>query len=261
MATNTARKKLELPAQKREVFGKKLRKVRIEGNIPGNIYGPQFKSLAVSVNVKDFNRTFKVAKETGIIYLKVDKEEHPVLIKHIQYHPVSHIILHIDLRKVDLKQKIETEVPVKIVGESPAVAQKGGVLLTQLDHILVEALPADIPHEIAVDISPLVEIGQEIKVADLPKSTNYTVKEEPEKLVVSIIAHKEESLVAETTTVAPEITEEKPVEEGGEEGAAPAAEGKEDKGKKEPTEAKGKEDQKPAEKAPESKDAKKEEKK
>ncbi len=252
--------KLSLEAIKREIFGKKLRKMRKDGKIPANIYGPGFKSLSITLDNKDFNKVYRVAEETGIIYLNVDKQEIPALIKNVQIHPVLHLLLHVDFRKVDLTQKIETQVPIKIVGESPAVKEKGGVLLTQADEVTVEALPQDIPHEVGVDVSKLTEIGNEIKISDLPKNDKYNLKDEADKVVISIIAHKEESLAPETTSAAPEVLTEKPAE--GEEGAeaAPAEEGKEKKGAPEGKQAQGKEE-KPAEKAPAAKEAKKEEKK
>lgn len=204
--------KLQLGAEMRTLFGKKLRKFRHEGKVPANVFGPNYKSRSISVELKNFSKAYKVAEETGIIYLNVDKEELPVLIRGVQRHPISHKILHVDFRKIDLTQKIETEVPVKIVGESEAVVQKGGVLLTQMSAVRVESLPEDIPHEIEVDISRLKEIGTEIKVGDLPKSNKYTVKEDEAKVVVSVIAHKEESLVAETAVAEPEVITEAPKE-------------------------------------------------
>ena len=226
-------KKLHLKADKRTIFGKNLKKIRYEGKLPANIFGPGFKSQSISLDVKDFRRIYKTAKETGIIYIKLDSTDIPVLIRSIQKHPVSGELLHVDLRKIDLKQKIEAKVPIEILGESPAVTQKGGVLLTQLNEITVEALPEDIPQKISITITGLVEIGNEIKIADLPKSDKYLIKDDPTKIVLQVIVHKEESLVAETApTAAPEVIEEKPEEgvEGAEavEGAEKPAEGKEE---------------------------------
>ncbi len=259
--------KLQLDAQERKVFGKKLKKLRREGQVPGNIYGPDFKSQAVTLALKDFRRIYKTAQETGIVYLRLGKQELPVLIKNVQSHPVSDSLLHVDFRKIDLKQKIETQVPVKIMGESSAVEQKAGVLLTQVDEITVEALPENIPHVIEVDVSKLNEIGDEIKISGLPKSDKFEIKEETDKTIVSVIAHKEESLVAETATKEPEIIEEvkegeeAAVEEGAE--AAPPAEGekpkeKPEQQKAEQTKEKPPEVQKPSSaKAPEGKPEKK----
>ena len=220
--------KLQLDAKKRDVFGKKLKKVRIAGMLPGNIFGPDFKSQSITVDVKEFRRIYNTAKETAVVYIKTDDKETPVLIRGVQKHPVTNLLLHVDFRKIDLSQKIETKVPVVVIGEAPAVTQKNGVLLTHLNDVTVEALPDQIPSNIEVDISSLIEIGSEIKVSGLPKSDKYTIKEDLEKPVVSVIEHKEESLVAETTpTGEPEIIEQKAegeeVVEGEEGKAAPEA--------------------------------------
>lgn len=247
--------KLQLDASERKVFGKKLKKLRREGQLPGNIYGPDFKSQAVILALKEFRKIYKTAQETGIVYLRLGKQELPVLIKNVQTHPVSDSLLHIDFRKIDLKQKIVTQVPVKIIGKSPAIEQKGGVLLTQVDEITVESLPENIPHAIEVDVSNLNEIGAEIKISNLPKSDKYEIKEEVDKTIVSVITHKEESLAPETATKEPEIIEE--VKEGEEtvpeeaaEAAAPAEEGKPKEKAEQPKE-------KPAEKPAEAKSGKK----
>lgn len=210
----TETKKIQLGAQPRNVFGKNLRKFKYQGLIAGNIFGVDFTSKAVTLNLKDFMPVYKQAKETGVIYIQVDKDEIPVLIRQIQYHPVENRILHVDFRKINLRQKLETDVPVQIIGESIAVSQKGGVLLTQSDHLLIEALPQDIPQYIEVDITSLTEIGGEIKVSDLPKSDAYEIKEDVDKVIVSVTEHKEESITPETEQAAPEITAEKPEEAG-----------------------------------------------
>ena len=221
----TAVDKLNLEVKKRELFGKKLNRLRKTGFIPANIFGPDFKSISISVASKSFFDTYKIAKETGVIYLNLDKEEFPVLIKTLQFHPVYDQLLHVDFRKIDLKKKVETAVPVKFINVSEAVAQKGGVMLTLSETLNVEALPEDIPQEIEIDISILKDIPQEIKVKDLKTSTKYEIKEEAEKVIVSVVAHKEESTVAETTAAAtPEVITAK-AEEGAD-ATAPAEEGK-----------------------------------
>lgn len=210
---NNKDSKLTLTSGVRTVFGKKLKKFRKDGNIPANIFGQDFKSQSVSVTFKDFIKVYKVAKETNVVYLKLEKDELPVLIKNVQRHPVNDNILHVDFRKIDLKQKIQTDVPVKVTGISEAVTQKGGVLLKQTEALTVEALPTDIPQQIEVDITSLKEIGKEIKVSDLPKSDKYEVKDNPDKVLVSVVEHKEEEILPQTTpTVAPEVITAKPEE-------------------------------------------------
>lgn len=213
--TGSKESKLLLNVTERKVFGKKLKKVRREGNVPANIFGQDFKSQSVSAQIKDFTKVYKVAQETGVVYLNLDKKELPVLIKNVQIHPVNDTILHVDFRKIDLKQKIQTEVPIKVIGNSEAVSIKGGVLLTQSENLLIEALPTDIPHEIEIDITSIKELGQEVKVSNLPKSDKYEVKDDPNKVIVSVVQHKEEEILPQTApAVAPEVITAKPDEEG-----------------------------------------------
>ena len=213
--------KVSLKADLRTVFGKKLNKIRKQGFVPGNIFGPDFKSRSISVVYKELVKIYKIVGETGIVYISLDKENIPVLIKTVQRHPLSSSLLHVDFRKIDLSKKIETNVPVKTIGVSEAVSQKAGVLLVQSETLLVEALPEDIPSHIEVDITVIKEIGQEIKVSDLKKSDKYEIKTPVEKVIVAVIAHKEESIVPETAVAAPEIITEAVKEGTEEEGATP----------------------------------------
>ena len=242
MARKTASKntdKLILEAEVRHALGKKVRKLRHTGFIPAAIYGPDFKSQSIQVKTKDFLQTYKIVHETGILFVKYDSAEVPVLIKNLQRHPINDSILHVDFRKIDLKQKIQTTVPLKIIGLSEAVNKKGGVLLTHLESIQIEALPTNIPQNIQVDIKSLNEIGQEIKISDLAKSEKFEIKDPVDRVIISVIAHKEESVTPETAAPVTEVTTEKKEEEVQEaavkeETQKPA---KEEQAKKEPPKA------------------------
>jgi large subunit ribosomal protein L25 len=220
MTTKQAEKIL-LAAEKRTVLGKQVKKLRKQGILPANIFGKDFKSLSISVQANDFTKVFSEAGETGVVYITVDGEEIPTLVKEVQKHPVNDNILHIDLRKINLKQKIETEVPLEYVGESPA-EKDGAVLMYPVDKVVIEALPTDIPHALEIDLSTLTEIDQTFTIANLPKSDKYVIIDDPETVLVSVTAHKEESIEPDTTTTIPEG------EEGAEgEAAAEGAEGAE----------------------------------
>lgn len=210
--TKAVPKKLTLTVTDRSIFGKNLNKLRRENLIPSNVFGPKFKSKSISSPLKEFLTVYKTAKETGVVYLTLGKEEIPVLIRQVQLHPVKNSILHVDFRKIDLAEKIETEVPVKLIGVSTAVTQKGGVLLTLSQTLKIEALPTKIPSAIEVDISKITELGQEIKVADIGVSNDYLIKELPEKGIASVVEHKEESVTPDVTTAPTEVITEKPAE-------------------------------------------------
>ncbi len=204
---------LQLSYSPRTIFGKKLKTLRQKGIIPANIYGQDFKSAAIAVNYKDFYKLYRIARQTKVVHLVEKDINLPVLISHIQKHPVTDQILHVDFRKVDLTKKIQTDVPIKIIGTAEAVSQRNGVLLTLIDHLRIEADPTAIPSHIEIDITPLKDLNQEIKVGDL-KPNNFKILDPSDKVIVSVVAHKEESVVPETTVTAPEvITEKKPEEE------------------------------------------------
>jgi len=219
MDKKSTKVKIVMTANPREIVGKSTRSLRKSGVVPANIYGKDFESLTISVDLKEFVDTFKTAGETNVVYVKVSDKEIPTLISEIQIHPVNQSILHVDLRKIDLKQKIEAQVPLVIFGESEAVEVKHGILLTQMTEITIESLPSDIPNEISVDISTLNEIGDVIRVSDLPKIDGVEFKEDPERMIASVTEHKEEELVPETVSDEPEII--------GEDGKAVVPEGEE----------------------------------
>lgn len=159
--------KVTLNAQKRTVVGRKVKKLRKEGLVPANLYGKKVKSQSVQVAEKEFSSVFTKAGETGLVELMLDKQVHPVLVKNVTYHPVTGSPLHVDFFQVDLKEKVQTRVPLSFVGESPAVKDKLGVLLTILSEIEIEALPTDLPEKIEVDVTNLKAVGDTIKVSDL----------------------------------------------------------------------------------------------
>lgn len=213
------RERLELKTDKRTIVGKNVKKLRREGKLPANIYGEDFKSTSVTVDHVDFSKIFRHAGETSVVYLALGADEIPVLVQNVQKHPLDNSVLHIDFRKVNLNKKIEAQVPVTLIGESEAVAKKGGVLLNLTDSLTVEALPASLPDHIEVDISSLAEIDSEIKVSDLKKGADFEFKDEPEKVIVRVTEHKEEELTPQVEVEMPEDVSEAQATETGEEGA------------------------------------------
>lgn len=204
-----------IKAGTRTTVGKKVKKLRKEGLLPTNVYGQAMKSIALQVDMKAFIELYKKAGETQVVTISVDgKEEIPTQIQNVQIHPLTRMPLHADFKKVDLKKKSETAVPIEIIGESEAVEKKHGELNIMIQELTVLALPTDIPQRIEIDISTLVEIGDEIKVGDIKTSGNYELVDEKEAVVVKVNEHVEQSTEPETDTAeAPEITDEKTPDE------------------------------------------------
>lgn len=212
----TTSETISLSVSSREVLGKSVKQLRKNGLLPANIYGRDYPSQAITVPALEFQRVYKQAGETKVVYITIEdqKEQVPCLIRLVQKHPVSDEMLHVDLLKINLKQKIETEVPLEYTGVSPA-EKKGAVLIYNLDSITIEALPTDIPEHVTINLESVAEEGDLIKVSDLTVDGNYTFITEPETVIVQATAHREESVDPELTTNIPtEATDETAGEDG-----------------------------------------------
>lgn len=185
---------ITLRAEKREVFGKQTKKLRKEGLIPAELYGRGIPNLHLSIKAKDFFPAYKEAGEHAVLQVKVGGNLHPVLIHSVEEGPIDQEILAVDFYEVRMDEKVKAHVPLGFEGESPAVKEKEGVLIKNMDEIEVEALPADLPHSITVDLTQLTELDESIYVKDLPKSNKYEFVVDPETAVVSVTAPKEEEV-------------------------------------------------------------------
>lgn len=200
---------LTLKSIKRDIFGRKVKRLRKEGRIPANIFGNKIESHAVSVDSKEFAEVFKKAGETQIINL----EGKSVLVSNIQTDPISGEVIHIDFRQVSLTEKIEAKIPVEVEGESPAEKQNLGTVVQQIHEIEVEALPSDLPEKIIVDVSTLVEVDQAIYVKDLKVDSKVIIKTDPESIIVKVEAPTVEEVVEVAPVAEAPVEAEKPTEE------------------------------------------------
>ena len=261
---------LELNAKIRETLGKKVKTLRKKGIIPAILYGTKIKSVPLEVDYKEFEKVYTEAGESTIIKLKIGKpvaskskqadqptepaahtrkrfgresesfgkEAKNVLIYDVVKDPITDKFVHVDFYAVRMDKLITTEVPLIFEGESPAVETEEGVLIKSIIGIEVEALPADLPHEIRVDISTLKTFDDSIHIKDLKVSESVKILAEPEKVVASVTPPRsEEELAALEEKVEEEVEEVEKVgeeEEGEEEEAlTPEEVRKEPKGVKE----------------------------
>lgn len=191
-------------AQKREVFGKKVKALRREGKVPAIIYGSGIEPIPVTLNTKDVMQTLKLTGANTLITIKLGKKEHLTLIRDIQREVIKRDLLHLDFQAVSLEESITSTVPVVIVGEAPVIKEYDALLITSMEILEIEAKAKDLPDTITVDVTGLLEIGDNIQVKDLVVSSEVNILEDPEEVVV----------VATLPTLMEEIEEE--VEEGAE---------------------------------------------
>ncbi|HKC04267.1 MAG TPA: 50S ribosomal protein L25 [Patescibacteria group bacterium] len=223
--------KKELKAEFRKITGRKIKNLRALGILPANISGKKLKSEAVQVDLKEFKKVFSEAGETGLVELKIGTEVRPVLIHNIQKNPVSDEFVHADLLQVDLKEKVEAEVPVELTGESPAEKQGIGTVVLYFNEIKVEALPTDLPEKFIIDISELAEVDQAFYIKDIKvDKSKVDVKDDAEAIVVKVEPpQKEEEVVAPIVAVGAEgevVAEGGPEAEGEKSEEAPKEESK-----------------------------------
>ena len=215
------RTRTELNVAPREVLGKKVKTLRRQGLTPANIYGQRVDSQAVQVPTDELKHVLKTAGRNEIVYLRLDGDEpRPTFVREIQKNPVTDIILHVDFNQISLKEKVKADVPIHLVGLSPAVDTFGGILMHGLDHVSVEALPTEVPSFLELDVSSLVEINQALHVSDLELPEDVTLLTDAEQVVAKVAPPAVEIVeeVAEEEAVEGEVPEE-----GAEEAAPPAA--------------------------------------
>ena len=176
-----------LKAEVRKIEGRKVKNLRAQGILPANIYGRNIKSQAVQVLLKDFEKVYSEVGETGLVDLEVGKEVRPVLVHNVQLNPVTDKPVHVDFLQVDLKEKVEADVPVEMAGESPAEKQALGTVVQYINEIQVEALPRDLPEKFVVDISGLTEVDQAIFVRNIKVDrSKVELKGDAEAIVVKV---------------------------------------------------------------------------
>jgi large subunit ribosomal protein L25 len=219
---------LSLTVEKRDVK-KSVVKIRQGGKMPAIFYGPTEASTAVTVPMIDFKKVWKKAGESSVIILKeTSGTEHEALIHDIDVHPLSGEPRHADFYVIEKGKKVEVAVPLIFDGVSSAVKDKAGILVKVQRELKIEAAPRDLPHELIVDISKLVELTDVVHAKDVVLPKGVELKINPDEVIASVSVAKEELETAPTAIDMSAIEVEakgKEVKEGeGGEAAAPAGE-------------------------------------
>ncbi len=232
---NTMEAQPRTPGNKNEA-----RRVRRGSKIPAVLYGAGKDAVAVSLDPRQVLRILHSESGHNTIFeLSLNGGERTkAMIVDWQYEPVKGNLLHVDLKRIAMHQKLKVLVPIMLKGEAAGVKQQGGILEQVLREVEVECLPGDIPSHIDADIAHLV-FGVVLRVADLPHSAKLKFLTDPNQTVAHIISIKEEVaptpevVAAEAAAVPaePEVIKKGKQETAEEAGAEPAAE-KAEKGEK-----------------------------
>ncbi len=217
---------IEIQANPRTLVGKRVKALRRSGLLPAILYGVGMEPQTLELPAHETELILQRVSGSTLIDLKVDKKVHKVLVREVQREVISRKPIHVDFLEVAMDVTIRAVVPIELVGEAPAVRELGGVLVSGLNDIEVEALPSNLPDRISVDISVLQGFDDSITVGDLDLEEGVTILNDPEEAIANITYMMEEEEPEEVEVlegVEPELVD---AEEG--EGEEPEPEADED---------------------------------
>lgn len=172
----------------RIVTGKKVRQLRRQGVIPVHMYGADIEPSNLQIDTLTLNRLLPQVGTNIPVSIEVEDldSENICFVREVQRHPVTDEVIHVDFLRVDITRTVSAEVPLTLTGASPAVSQMAGTLLQNIQTLSIEALPMNMPAEIPVDISVLVDFDTTLVVGDVEVPDNVTVLNDPEDTLVRV---------------------------------------------------------------------------
>ncbi len=175
-------KTIAISGSLRENVGKRdAKELRYEGRIPAVLYGGK-EQIHFSILATDLNEAI-YTPEANFLEIAIGDSKAKAIIKELQFHPLTDVLLHVDFLQLFEDKEILMEIPVKLLGTSPGV-KMGGKLVQKLRKLRVKALPKDMPQVVEVSIEKL-EVGNLFRVRDLG-AENFAVLNTPEDTIVSV---------------------------------------------------------------------------
>src|SRR5215831_8071144 len=197
--------KIALNAKTRTDRGKNAaRRLRAQGLVPVTVYGGGQDSASTTIVKREFAALMRAHGRNMIITLSVDGATTPVKIAEMQLDPVKGTLIHMDLMRISLTEKSKFEIPIRTVGESDSVKNLGGIIEVVTHSLEVRCLPGDLPSIVEVDVTPL-GIGDNFKVGDLKLDGKVEILDDPETVILTVVAPRVEEPAPE---VAPEAAAE-----------------------------------------------------
>jgi large subunit ribosomal protein L25 len=231
-ATQTANNTVQAQPRQDSSRGKnEARRLRVQGRIPAVLYGAKQQTVALEVDPKAISRILHSESGHNTIFdLVAGSEKTKAMIVDWQYEPIKGHLLHIDMKRIAMDERLRVKVPIMLQGIAEGVKTQGGILEQITREVEIECLPADIPSHIDLDVSELV-FTQVRRVADLPHDPKIRFLTDANTPVAHIVTVKEEVVAtpeaaAEAAAAVPAEPEviKKGKQETEEEGAEAAAE-------------------------------------
>ena len=154
---------IALAAEDRIITGKKVKALRREGLVPAVVYERGQESDHIMIPYIPMVKVWNSAGKHHVISLSYGKKQKATLIQHITLDPVKGSIAHVAFHAIKMNEKVETEIPVHLIGNAPA-AQKGLIIYQNLVNVIVKGLPGDIPDFLEIDVSAISEPDDDLKV-------------------------------------------------------------------------------------------------
>ena len=196
----------KLDMQKRDRVGSNaVRKLRVKELIPGVIYGKDFEPINVTVDEKELRKVHLMAGTSSLIDVKVDGEEHTVIIKDVQKHPFKNHYVHVDFKEIKMGEVANFTIPVVLEGRDEIRLQPS-VLMQLLDEVEIECLPKNLPNEAAVSVIDM-QYGDTFEVKDLDvfKNPDIKVLNDETEAVCSLSEPKEEVIEEDVEEVSADV--------------------------------------------------------
>jgi large subunit ribosomal protein L25 len=201
----------------------KARALRVKKQIPGIIYGHGETPEPITLDQREVQQA--VTHGERLMEIDLEGKTQNALVKAVQYDPFGNDVIHIDLARVNLDERVEVTVPVHLRG-TPAGAIEGGVLQQTIAQVTIECMVRSIPEDIRATVDHM-KVGDKLLVKDLPLPEGAKFLTDPEFLVASVTVIAEEVVeVTEEAVATPEVIGAKKEEEGEAGAAAPAADEK-----------------------------------
>ena len=178
---------IRLTARPRAIVGKKVKRLRHSGLIPGVLHDDHRRSQPIVLEARALREVLQGHQPgaTTMVTLAVDGQELPVLLREVQHHAPTSRVLHVEFYHMTRDRPVKTKVPVTFTGDAPAVA-RGGMLLRLVDGVDIEALARDLPEALTVDLSGLQDMNQSITVGDLVPPPGVTIQTDAATLVAKV---------------------------------------------------------------------------
>ena len=205
----------KIEVEKRELSSKKsfVKELRSNGHIPGVYYSHDSKeSIPFMVTLKNLREALK--SNSQVYKINVGGKSRDVIMKTIQYHPITEQIIHIDLYGVKMDAKVTVKIPIMFTGQSIGV-KEGGVLNQSMTELDVACLPANIPQEIEVDISSL-NLGDTLRIEDINLADGIDVVGDSSMLIVSVVAPAKQEEISDEDSLEGAEAEDLPADDSSE---------------------------------------------